>query len=159
MPDYFSNKAAIMTALADIVKDTQPPGITDEEVQVRESWLTGQGQPHRGVSIYDKGEQYNDGTIGTQDVGYLCGIVFAATRHTDAILPADQLQTWVERTRRRLTDQRLPVTIDNASQPSEHVCIVLPGRDLTNSRKYPNYSIREITVSVWLRELPTNPQL
>ncbi len=148
-----------MLALANLAKDVQPPGLTDEEVQVRESWLTGQSQPHRGVTIYDKGEQIHDGTVGTQDIGYLCGIVFVSFRSTDAILPSDQIQTWVERTRRRLVDQRLPVTINNRSSPSEHVCIVLPGRELTNAKKFPNYLIRELTVSVWLRELNTNPQL
>lgn len=159
MSDFQSNKGQVLLAVARIVQDVQPPGLDEEEVQVRERWLDGNDSPYRGVSVVDLGEQYNDGTIGTQDVGYLCGLLFVNHRQGDAVLASDKIQTWVERVRRRLADQRLPVTITNSSAPSEHVAIVLPGKELTDPRKWPQHLIRQLVVSVWLRELPTNPQL
>jgi hypothetical protein len=102
------------------------------------------------------GEQDDDGTIGTMDIGYVCGIVFCEFNDSDSVLSGDQMLVWRELVRRRLTDQRLPVTISNATAPSEHVAIVSKsGENLSNEKKWPRKNIRRITVSVWLRELPT----
>jgi hypothetical protein len=155
MANFSSNHGQILLALEKLVKDLQPENLSGEEVRIRGSWI-GPGGPYRGVSITENGEQEDDGTIGTQDIGYVCSIVFAEFDDEDAILSGDQMIQWRELVRRRLTDQRLPVTITNLSSPSEHVCtIIKSGQDLTNKKKYPNYSIRRILVAVWLRELAT----
>lgn len=155
MPDFSSNHGQILLALEKLVKDLQPENLSGEEVQIRGSWLGAHG-PFRGVSIVEGGEQDDDGTIGTQDIGYVCSIVFAEKEDADAILSSDQMMQWRELVRRRLSDQRLPVTVTNISSPSEHVCIVLKsGEDMSNNNKYPGYHIRRILVAVWLRELAT----
>ncbi len=156
MQNFPSNHGQVLLALQSVVKDLQPEDLGNEEVEIRPSWLIN-GNPMRGVSIFDMGEQYSEGTVSTQDIGYACGVVFARLRDGDATLVSDQLLRWRELVRRRLTDQRLPVTITNATAPREHVCIVeKSGEELTNLRKYPNYLIRKLTVVVWLRELPTS---
>ncbi len=156
MPGFISNHGQVLLALQKLAEDLQPEDVANEEVQIRTSWLYN-GEPMRGLTIYDMGEQYHEGTVGTQDIGYVCGIVFVRGRDGDAALYSDQVIRWRELLRRRLTDQRLPVTITNGSAPSEHVCIVeRSGEELTNAVKYPNYIIRKLTVTVWLRELPSS---
>lgn len=159
MPEFTSNKGAVLLAVARLIQDVQPPGLDEEEVQVRERWLDGNDSPYRGASVVDMGETYNAGVIGAQDVGYLCGLLFVNHRQGDSTLYSDKIQTWFERVRRRLTDQRLSVTIDNSTAPREHIPLVQSGRELTDPKKYPTYLIRQLVVAVWLRELPTNPQL
>lgn len=149
---FSSNHGLIMLALKDLIKSLQPDGLHDTEVEVRGSWLFN-GEPMRGVSIYDLGEQYDAGTVGTQDIGYVCGVVFASKDDNDAVLYSDMMLAWRELVRRRLTDQRLSVTITNATDPSEHVCkVIRSGESLTNPKKYPDYSISRLVVVVWLRE-------
>jgi len=155
MADYLSHSGKIMLALKNLVKDQQPIDLATEEVEVREDWLSATGDPFRGASIVYQGEQYSEGTIGTQDVGYVYGVVFAKLRSGDAVLPDDKLMDWYEKTRRRLMDQRaLTDPLIDASAPAEHVCIIMPGRTLTNVAKWPNYLIRMLVVAVWVRELP-----
>jgi len=150
---FGSNHGQVMAALRDLIKDLQPDNMADEEVQVRGSWLI-QGEPLRGVTIYDLGEQYAAGVIGAQDIGYTCGIVFVEKDDYDARLSGDQMQAWRELVRRRLTDQRLSVTIVNSTDPSEHVCrVIRSGESLSNPKKYPNCNISRLVVVVWLREL------
>ncbi len=149
-----STKGQIMMALRDAIKALQPEDVSDEEVQARESWLSATGDPHRGISIFDMGEQYDDGTNGTMDVGYICGIMFADYRIVDAPLTRDNAIRWFELCRRRLADQRLRVFDAGITAPKEHVCIMLPGRTITDPNKWPNYLIRQMVVSVWVRELP-----
>lgn len=146
-----------MVALQELVLSLQPADCHDTEVAIRPSWLFN-GEPMRGISIYDLGEQYHEGTIGTQDIGYRCGIVFAQKDDMDATLDSDQLIAWRELVRRRCTDQRLNVTIPGATDPAEHVMIVSrSGEGLTNPKKYPNWAISRVVVSVWLREV--NPAI
>ncbi len=71
MPDFASSKGKIMLALQDVVLGLAPEDITDFEIEVREDWLSSTGDPFRGVSIGEMGEQYDDGTVGTQDIGYI----------------------------------------------------------------------------------------
>ena len=154
MADFSSNHGQILLALKNLAQDLQPEGLDDTEVEIRRSWLFN-GEPFQGISVCPAGEQYDDGTVGTQDVGYLNTITFVKFRAGDAILDSDKDLQWYELIRRRLCDQRLQVTITNDTAPSEHVCIVSQGRDLTNERKWPNYQVRQLPVAVWLRELPT----
>jgi hypothetical protein len=155
MPEFSSNHGQILIALQKLVKDLQPDNLSDEEVQIRGSYIGTTG-PFRGVSIVEGGEQEDDGTIGTQDIGYVCSIIFAELDDYDARLSGDQMMAWRELVRRRLTDQRLPVTITNLSSPSEHVCtIISSGKNLSNRKKWPLYNIRAVVVAVWLRELAT----
>ncbi len=154
MADFASAKGKVMLALRDIVLNLNPTDVTEEEVQVREDWRSSSGDPFRGVSIVDMGEQYDDGTVGTQDVGYICGILFAKGRTTDAALADDKIIQWYEQVRRRLADQRLLLVLYGPSAPKEHVCIVMPGKTLTDPQKWPNYIIRQLVVVSWIRELP-----
>jgi hypothetical protein len=151
-----SSKGKIMLALQSIIKGLQPEDISDPEVEVRESWLSPTGDPYRGVSIVDFGEQYDDGTISCTDVGYLCGVIFVKGRTADAVMPDDRLMGWYETTRRRLMDQRVPVYDYGITAPKEHVAIILPGKTLTNPDKWPNYLIRQLVVAVWIRENQTS---
>jgi len=156
MPEYISHKGQIMEAIANLVKDLQPEGLVDAEVAVREDWLSATGDPFRGASIIDMGEQYDDGTCGTQDVGYIVGIVLAKMRSYDATLSDDRVMRWYEQIRRRFADQRVLVTIADPNAPKEHVCIVMPGKTLTNPKNWPNYIIRQLVVVSWMRELNTS---
>jgi hypothetical protein len=150
--NFSSNHGQILVALRSLVHDLGPENLSDEEVQIRGNWLQN-GQPLRGVTVMALGEQYDPGTVGTQDIGYVCAIVFAEFDDYDARLTGDQMLAWRELIRRRLTDQRLNVTIPGATDPSEHVCRVLrSGESLSNPNKYPNYSINRTVVVVWLRE-------
>ena len=153
MAEFTSNHGQILLALENLVKDLQPDNLGDEEVQIRGSWLHSDGQPYRGITIMPLDEKYDPGTIGTQDIGYLCAIVFVEKDDYDARLTDDQMLAWRELVRRRLTDQRLSVTITNATDPSEHVCrIIRSGESLRNPNKYPTCNITRTVVCVWLRE-------
>lgn len=150
---FSSNHGQILLALKNLVLELQPDNLHSAEVEIRSSWLYN-GQPMRGISIYDAGEQEADGTIGTQDIGYLCGIVFASKDDNDARMTSDQMQEWRELIRRHLTNQRLSVTITNVTAPREHVCKMLrSGENLRHPNKYPGWSITRMVVAVWLREL------
>jgi hypothetical protein len=154
MERFASNHGQILSALRDLVKDLGPDNITDEEVQVRGNWLNSDGQPFRGITVMPLTEQYDSGTIGTQDIGYQCAIIFVEGEDYDARLTDDQMLAWRELVRRRLTDQRLSVTIVNSTDPSEHVCrVIRSGESLRNPNKYPNCNITRTVVVVWLREL------
>lgn len=155
MADYASHKGQIMLAIQDIVKGLTPFDMVDSEVAIRESWLLTTGDPIRGCSIIDMGEQYDDGTVGTQDIGYIVGLVFAKFRAGDAILSDDKIIQWYEQVRRRFADQRVLVTMGDDSAPKEHVCIVMPGKTLTNIKNWPDYIIRQLVVVSWIREVPT----
>lgn len=156
MPEYISHKGQIMVAIEALVRDLQPEGLTDAEVAIREDWLSSTGDPYRGASIIDMGEQYDDGTVGTTDIGYIVGIVLSKMRSYDATLSDDKVMHWYELIRRRFSDQRVLVTIGDATAPKEHVCIVMPGKTLTNPNKWPNYIIRQLVVVSWIRELPVS---
>lgn len=145
-----------MLGIRDVVKGLQPIDVADPEVEVREDWKSVTGDPFRGISIVDLGEQYDDGTVGTADIGYLCGILFAKGRTGDAGLPDDKITQWYEAVRRRLADQRIPVYDYGITAPKEHVCIMLPGRTITDPKKWPNYLIRQMVVAVWIRENQTS---
>lgn len=154
MPESFaSNHGQILAALRDLVKDLQPSNMTDEEVQVRGSWLHN-GQPLRGITVMPMHEGLtNEDTIGTQDIAYTCAIVFVEGEDYDARLTEDQMLAWRELIRRRLMNQRLSVTIVNSSDPSEHVCrVIRSGESLKNPAKFANYNITRTVVSVTLRE-------
>ncbi len=155
MPAYASHKGQIMAAIEDIVRDLQPEGLVDSQVAIREDWLGPTGDPYYGASIIDMGEQYDDGTCGTSDVGYIVGIVLAKMRSYDSILSDDKVMQWYELIRRRFADQRVLVTPEtDGTSPKEHVCIVMPGKTLTNPNKWPNYIIRQLVVVSWVREVP-----
>lgn len=156
MPDYVSQKGKIMLALRDVIKALAPEDLAGEEVEIREDWLGGTGDPFQGVSIVSQGEQYDDGTIGTVDIGYICGIIFVKHRTGDSVLADDKIEQWYEQTRRRLVDQRLLVPWTGPTAPREHVMIMMPGRTLTDPRKWPNYIIRQMVVVSWIRELPVS---
>lgn len=146
-----SNHGQIMVALRELVLSLQPEEVTSAEVEVRGGWLYN-GEPMRGITIHELGETYHEGTNGTQDIGYICGIVFAQKDDLDAQLTDDSLLAWRELIRHRLTDQRLNVTLTN-NTPSEHVVIVnRSGENLTNPKKFPNWAISRIVATVWLRE-------
>jgi hypothetical protein len=152
MPYFSSNHGQILLSLRDLIKDQQLNNLQDDEVQVRYSWLQN-GQPLRGITIYELPETSNNGVIGAQDIGYTCGIVFVDGATYDGIMDNDNIKQWVETVRRRLTDQRLDVTIQGATDPKEHVMIVnRSGENLSNPGKYPNYKVRRTVVTVWLRE-------
>lgn len=152
MSDFTSHSGQIGSALVDLIRDEQPEGVAEEEVQFREDWLGGTGDPYDGVSVVYQGEQYSEGTIGTADIGYLFGIVIAKRRTADATLYDDQLMSRYETIRRRLMDQRSLVILADSTTPREHVCIVMPGRTLTDRNKWPNHLIRMLVVAVWIRE-------
>jgi hypothetical protein len=154
MSEFASQKGKIMIALKEIIQKLAPIDLTNEEVEVREDWLGATGDPFQGVSIVDMGEQYDDGTIGTMDVGYICGIIFAKHRNYDAVLADDKIPQWYEQVRRRLADQRLLVPWTGPSAPKEHITIIMPGRTLTDAKKWPNYILRQMVVVSWIRELP-----
>ncbi len=156
MPDLTSQKGKIMLAIQELIKGQVPEDLSDEEVEVREDWLGSTGDPYQGISIVDQGEQYNDGTIGTEDVGYIVGIIFAKHRTFDSVLSDDKLVGWYEQTRRRLLNQRLLVPWYGPTAPREHVVIIMPGRTLTDAKKWPNYTIRQMVVVSWIRELPVS---
>ena len=158
MPDsgFHSSKGKIMLALKDVVIGLQPEDMEEAEVEVREDWLSGTGDPFRGVSIVDQGEQYDDGTVGTQDIGYIVGLIFVKKRTGDASLSSDKLMRWYELVRRRLSDQRLLAGMYGPEAPKEHICIVMPGKTLTDPKKWPNDLIRQLVVVSWIRELPTS---
>lgn len=145
-----------MIALKDLVEALAPQGVSEGEVQVREDWLGSTGDPYQGVSIFDMGEQYDDGTIGTMDIGYIVGIVLAKHRSFDSGLSDDKIQQWYEAMRRRMADQRLLVPWSSAAAPKEHVMIIMPGKTLTDPKKWPNYIIRQLVVVSWIRELPVS---
>lgn len=146
-----------MQAFADLVLSLRPDGMTSEEVEVREDWRREDGKVYYGASIVDLGEQYAEGTCGTQDVGYLIGCVFAKQRTYDATLSDDRLPLWYETVRLHTVDERLGVDLSDDTQPKEHVMILMPGRTLTDPKNYPNYLIRQLVVSVWQREVnPAN---
>lgn len=152
---YVSHHGQVLLALRDRIKDLSPDGVGDEEVQVRDHWLGPNNEPYRGITLYDGGESSRDGTIGTQDVGYVCGVCFCKHREGDATLASDRLMQWRELIRRELDGSRLSVTIVDATDPLEHVCIVSEaGRNLS-SGKYPSYWIKHLTITVWLREIGT----
>lgn len=157
MPEtYTSNHGEILLALRDLAITLQPRELGDFEVQVRNDWLYN-GDPMLGLSIYPLGEQYGEGVNSSQDIGYVCGLVFACKFDQDAILASDRMLAWRELLRRKLTDQRLSVTIANSTAPKEHVCILVrSGEGLTNPNKYPGWIISRIVVSVWLREQNPN---
>lgn len=151
---FTSNSARVAVALRDLIKSLGPDNLSDEEVQVRGSWLNTDGNPHIGISVVPLGEQADPGTIGTQDIGYVMSVVFVEKDSYDARLTGDQMLAWRELVRRRLTDQRLEVTIVNQTDPSEHVCrISRSGESLRNPNKYPTFNINRMVVVVWLREL------
>ena len=150
---YLSHKGQIMQAMADLVVSLRPRDLASAEVAVREDWRQNDSDVFRGASVVDMGEQYDEGTVGTQDVGYLIGIVFAKFRTRDAKLSDDLIQLWYETVRRSTVDQRLGVALDDDSQPKEHVMILMPGRTLTDPKRFPNYLIRQLVVSVWQREV------
>lgn len=154
MADYISHKGQIMLAIEAVVKDLQPTDMVDSEVAIRETYLSPTGDPFRGLSILDMGEQYDDGTVGTADIGYIVGIVLAKQRSYDATLSDDKIISWYELIRRRFQDQRVLVTLGDATAPKEHVCVVQPGRTLTDPKKWPNYIVRQLVVVSWIRELP-----
>lgn len=150
---YSSNHGAILVALQKLIKDLQPDDVSTAEIEIRGDYLVN-GVPADGISITPEGETYDDGTIGTMDVGYLCNITFVQRDDQDARLSDDSLQQWRELVRRRLKDQRLTVTIANNTAPSEHVVRVYQPRQISNT-KYPNFVISQLPIAVWLRELPT----
>ena len=150
--DFASHSGQIGLALVDLLRDEQPDGLADEQIRLREDWLDGNGSPYDGVSIVYAGEQYSEGTIGTSDIGYLYSIVLAKRRTADAELPDDRLMQWYEAIRRRLQDQRTLVILTDSTAPREHVCIVMPGRTLTDRNKWPEYLLRMLVVAVWIRE-------
>lgn len=153
MPTYLSHKGKIMQAIANLVLDGQPKDMAQAEVAVREDFRSNDTDVYAGASVIDLGEQYSEGTIGTQDVGYLVGIVFAKFRTRDATLSDDTLQLWYENFRRSTIDMRLGVDLADDSKPAEHVMIVQQGKNLTNPKLWPNYLLRQIVVAVWQREL------
>lgn len=152
MPNYQSSKGKIMLALQTIVKALAPDDLNDLEIEVRDSFQSSGGGLFRGVSILDMGEQLADGTNGTTDVGYICGIMFVTSSTGDAIMPDDIMPYWYETVRRRLVDQRIPVAQYGLTAPKEHVCRVLPGATITNAKKWPQYAVRQLVVAVWVRE-------
>lgn len=153
MPNYTSNHGQVLLALRDLAVHLQPQELSDFEVQVRNDWLFN-GRPMLGLTIYPMAEQYGEGVNSAQDIGYLCGLVFAYKFDQDAGLTSDRLLAWRELLRRRLTDQRISVTIDNTTGPREHVCVLVrSGEGLANPKKYPGWNITRIVCSIWLREL------
>ncbi len=155
MAAYASHKGQIMLAIQEIVVGLTPTDMVYSEVAIRENWLNTTGDPMRGVSIIDMGEQYDDGTVGTADIGYIVGVVFAKFRTGDATLSDDKIIQWYEQVRRRFQDQRVLITLGDDSAPKEHVCIIMPGKTLTDLKKWPNYLVRQLVVVSWIRELPT----
>lgn len=152
MANYTSNHGQILLALRDLALSLQPDELNDFEVQVRNDWLYN-GDPMVGLTISPMPEQYGEGVNSAQDIGYLCSLVFAHRYDQDATLTSDRLLAWRELLRRRLTDQRLGVTINNDTSPREHVSVLVrSGESLTNPNKYPGWNITRIVVSVWLRE-------
>lgn len=152
MSDFASHSGQIGLALVDLIRDEQPDTLAEEQIKLREDWLDGTGSPYDGVSVVYQGEQYSDGTVGTADIGYLYGIVIAKRRTADAELYDDKLMLWYETIRRRLQDQRSLVILSDSTAPREHVCIVMPGRTLTDRKKWPEYLLRMLVVAVWIRE-------
>ncbi len=151
--EYQSNHGLILQALEQLARDLQPENAEGSEIQIRRSYIV-TDHPARGISIVPGGEVYDDGTVGTMDVGYVCDIYFVQKSDLDAQFSNDGLQTWRELIRRRLKDQRLTLTIVNASSPSEHVVRVYQPRTVSN-KNYPDYLITQLPVAVWIRELPT----
>lgn len=150
---YSSNEGLILTAMQSLVQGLAPSTLANAEVVPREDWKNTNGDIYRGVSIIPMGEQYAEGTVGTQDIGYLVGLIFARFRQNDATM-GDSLDTmllWYETVRRNIVDTRLSVNL-TAGSPKQHVMIVMPGRTLTNEKNWPNYYIRQMVVSVWHRE-------
>ena len=156
LPTYSSQKGKVMLAIKDLVTALSPEGLSGTEIEIREDWLGSTGDPYQGVSIVDMGEQYDDGTIGTMDIGYIVGIVLAKHRSYDATLSDDRIPEWYERIRRRLADQRLLVPWNSPATPREHVTIVMPGKTITDPKKWPGYIIRQLVVVSWIRELPVS---
>ena|SRR5688572_19658297 len=150
---FSSNHGLILVALQKLIKDLQPDSCSGEEVEIRSSYLVNDA-PARGISIVQGGEVYDDGTIGTMDVGYLCNIYFCQFNDLDAALTDDSMEAWRELVRRRVKDQRLTLTITNSTSPSEHVMRAYQPRTVS-TKNSPNYAVTQLPVAVWLRELPT----
>lgn len=140
-----------MSALQTLVQGLAPTTLASNEVVPREDFVSNDTDLFRGVSIIDMGEQYAEGTVGTQDIGYLVGLIFVRGRQRDATMADDTLQLWYETVRRNVMDARLGVSL-TVGAPKEHVMIVMPGRTLTNPKLWPNYFVRQMVVSVWHRE-------
>lgn len=150
-----SVKGAILLSLRDLVRDLGLDGLDESEIEVRgdeAEWLSGTGDPYRGVSLIDLGESYANGTIGTQDVGYLVGFVLAEMRSMGAAMADDRLVSWAETIRRRLMDQRAIDSLNHPAGPREILVKILPGKTLTNPTRYPNYKIRQLVAACWQRE-------
>lgn len=156
MPEYASQHGKVMLAIQEIIKAMAPDGLGDAEVEIREDWLGSTGDPYEGISIVDQGEQYDDGAIGTMDVGYITGILLVKHRTYDSVLADDRITQWYESFRRRFADQRLLVPWIGPTAPREHVIIMMPGRTLTDAKKWPNYTIRQMVMVSWVRELPVS---
>lgn len=156
MTDFASNAGKVLLAIREIALNLNHTDLTEDEIQVRDDWKTVTKDPMRGMSIVYMGEQYDDGTVGTQDVGYITGIILAKHRTADSTMADDKIIQWFEQLRRRLADQRLLITLYGPTAPKEHVCIVMPGKTLTNPDNWPNYLIRQLVVVSWIRELPTS---
>jgi len=148
---YASNKGLIMSAVQSLVQGLAPTTLANNEVVPRESFLQNDSDLFRGVSIIDMGEEYSEGTVGTQDVGYLVGLIFVRFRQRDATMADDTLQLWYETVRRNVVDARLSVNLTVGS-PKQHVMILRPDRNLTDPKKWPNHFIRQMVISVWHRE-------
>jgi hypothetical protein len=149
--NYISNKGLIMSAVASLIQNLELPTLSANMVAPREDYRQNDTDLFEGASVVDMGEQYDEGTIGTQDVGYLIGVVFARQRQRDAIMADDTLQFWYESLRRVATDARLAVNLTSGA-PKEHVMNVLPGHTLTDPKRFPNYLIRQLVLAVWQRE-------
>ena len=147
-----SKQGRILEALAGLVKSLRPDGLSSLEVAVRDNYLTGD-KLHYGVTIMDLGEQYHDGTIGTDDVGHRCGIAFVTKESYDGLLTSDNVQAWRELIRPYLRNRRLPVPFSTTVDlVKEHVCRAFTWSPRLDRRRFPHDSVSGLGVAVWLRE-------
>lgn len=150
-----SHHGKILLALKALVLALRPDNVAHSEVEVRKSFQIGEMPPFRGVTLHELGEEHDDGTIGTEDTGYRCGVTFVEREDFDAALAGDQLYAWRELIRRHLKNQRLNVVLSGSPEAvKEHVCRVAPPREPNyEKKKFPGLHVQQIVVTVWLREV------
>lgn len=97
--EYISHGTQCLEKVKDHILTLQLRRMDRDEVQVRDSPWT-QTEIYRGCTIWNVGKKYAPGTNEREDVGYGCGVTFAAMDSGDPLANIDQLPYWEDVTRR-----------------------------------------------------------
>lgn len=155
MPEETPHHVCIMEGIRDAIEalelDGKPP------VQVRENyWFLNGEKPEAfaGITIHELGEDYDDGVIGLEDVGYRCGVTLVEFANNDGKLALSRGLQWRKPIRNRLKNQRIPVADEDLESVKRHVLRVLPGSPRHPAALNAKYKIRQLLVIAWTRERP-----